>query len=641
MLDGGLVGRRPYLVVGPSGTGKTTLGLQFLCAGVRNGEHTLLVTLEEPPNEVRVNHRHLAPDLEKVDVFDAIPDVMRYERAPFKDIAAVRAATPFARVPEAIRRTPELTSIEVTITALEQMLRTEVQRHAYSRIVIDSLTALQYFCMKGFDVVAGAQTFLRFLSDLRVTTILTVEAPLEDVETPERMLARGEIRLFRWELNDTTVRAIGVEKFRGSSHDSRLHPYRIGSRGLDINLAVTISRDTREIVESPEPIATGFAPSLPTHTIPSTLEVVAEELGDLTIVGADTTGMRGEVEEALIAARRGESEEAATRLARAVSLGLAIADRMPSETTPPGVEVARALHRLSSRADAIRSGQPPVRIPEPPILAARLTKLLATYTPATPPLSPAEPAGSTVTVASPVPTPAPIGPSPSSDAPAAPVTQGEPTRTAVPWTPTLPPALDTINPAPATNPPPESPVAVPTTTPAPRAPVAVRAAPPPLPRPTRYPEPPAVPRELPPVPVPAELAPGPPATLPAPTEGVSPPGSPGPDASTPVETPTSKKRKRSTAAPRKKTVPAPGMDSPSLEVEDSSTLVPTPSGPALTEALGAPSTAAAPRPKRRVVRKKKAPQVIGATPGPLPEEEAPAPSPSSTDDGGDPPSGVP
>jgi KaiC/GvpD/RAD55 family RecA-like ATPase len=242
MLEGGVIARRPYLVVGPAGSGKTTLALQFLCEGTRRGERCLLVTLEEPPNECRFNHRGFGTDFERVEVFDAIPDVMHYERVPFKDIASVRSAMPFSRVPFVIRRTPELTGVEVTITALEQMLRSEVARCGYTRIVIDSLTALQYFCMKGFDEDAGAQTFLRFLSDLQVTTFLTVESPLENVDTTERTLARGEIRLFRWESHGSTVRAIGVEKFRGSAHDVRLHPYRIGPAGLDVDIGVTVSR---------------------------------------------------------------------------------------------------------------------------------------------------------------------------------------------------------------------------------------------------------------------------------------------------------------------------------------------------------------------------------------------------------------
>jgi KaiC/GvpD/RAD55 family RecA-like ATPase len=249
MLSGGLVPRRPYLIVGPSGTGKTTLALEFLCEGARRGEEGMIVTLEEPPNEMRLNHRGLRPELDRVWVFDAIPDVMRYERAPFKDVAQVRDSSRFADVPLDIRKTPELTSVEVTLTALEQTIRMQAARRNYTRLVIDSLTALQYFCMKGMDEVQGAQSFLRFLSDLGPTTVLTVESPHEEQESPERMLARGEIRLFRWDTDGRTVRAIGVEKFRGSSHDVRLHPYRIGTHGLDLRLDQTIFRDGRRVMD--------------------------------------------------------------------------------------------------------------------------------------------------------------------------------------------------------------------------------------------------------------------------------------------------------------------------------------------------------------------------------------------------------
>ncbi len=363
MLRGGLVARRPYLLVGPSGTGKTSLALQFLCEGVRRGERALIVTLEEPPNEMRANHRALAPEIDQVYVFDAIPDVMRYERTPFKDIAAVRAAIPFEQVPLIIRQTPELASVEVTFTALEQMLKTEVARRGYSRLVIDSLTALEYFCMKGFDETLGAQTFLRFLSDLRVTTLLTVEAPLEDVDSPERLLARGEIRLFRWEHEGRTVRAIGVEKFRGSEHDVRLHPYRISSRGLAINLGVTISRDTREILTEPSPLRPPYPPAAaPVEDFPTLLSSIEEDTHDLLALGLDVLPVRRAIAEAVAATEAGQSLEASARLGHARAEILATLQRYRERTGAP-LESAAA-RRLATRAAEARAGRSPTPIPD-------------------------------------------------------------------------------------------------------------------------------------------------------------------------------------------------------------------------------------------------------------------------------------
>ena len=382
MLEGGLVARRPYLVVGPSGTGKSTLALQFLCEGVRQGEKALLVTVEEPPNETRLNHRGLEPDLDRVDVFDAIPDIMRYERTPFKDIAAVRHAEPFSGVATAIRRSPELSAVEVTMTGLEQMLRTEVVRRGYTRIAIDSLTALQYFCMKGFEPVAGAQAFLRFLSDLRITTLLTLESPLEDVESPERMLARGEIRLFRWELDGRSVRAIGVEKFRGSPHDVRLHPYRIGPRGLDINLNRTISRDTRQILEitNPEETVVSTITPAPVPEELSVLDPLIEQVRDLVAVGADVGPLRAELDGAFAATATGELDRVRIHLARVTSLVVALGDTVRERPTPgaPSQDpVDEAYQRIVARGESARAGVAPTELPPGPLLGEQLATVLS------------------------------------------------------------------------------------------------------------------------------------------------------------------------------------------------------------------------------------------------------------------------
>src|SRR5450631_2844680 len=53
ILGGGFPRRRLFLIEGAPGTGKTTLALQFLIAGAKDGEAGLYVTFSESDDEVR------------------------------------------------------------------------------------------------------------------------------------------------------------------------------------------------------------------------------------------------------------------------------------------------------------------------------------------------------------------------------------------------------------------------------------------------------------------------------------------------------------------------------------------------------------------------------------------------------------
>jgi circadian clock protein KaiC len=57
ILLGGLPLGRMHLVEGEPGTGKTTLAMQFICAGVLKGEPSLYITLSEPRAELEISIR--------------------------------------------------------------------------------------------------------------------------------------------------------------------------------------------------------------------------------------------------------------------------------------------------------------------------------------------------------------------------------------------------------------------------------------------------------------------------------------------------------------------------------------------------------------------------------------------------------
>jgi circadian clock protein KaiC len=67
VIGGRLIPQRSYLVRGGPGTGKTTLGLHFLAAGVDRGKKTLFITLGEPEAQLRANAENLGFDIDKMD----------------------------------------------------------------------------------------------------------------------------------------------------------------------------------------------------------------------------------------------------------------------------------------------------------------------------------------------------------------------------------------------------------------------------------------------------------------------------------------------------------------------------------------------------------------------------------------------
>jgi KaiC/GvpD/RAD55 family RecA-like ATPase len=239
LLHGGFVPGRPYIVSGPPGAGKTILAMQFLREGLEGGERCLFVALEEPPNELKVNMRAFRWNLDDLDVLDANSDIRRFEPTPILEISTEEEPTKMRALGERIRKTPDFESKEVTVHSLQQLLKTLLVRKGYQRVVIDSMTALRYFCMREFEEATTTQSFMRYLSESKVTSLLILELPEEGEVPPEAFLARGEVRLHKLRDETGIKRFVSVEKYKGSSHDESVYPFEITNNGIVIN---TLSR---------------------------------------------------------------------------------------------------------------------------------------------------------------------------------------------------------------------------------------------------------------------------------------------------------------------------------------------------------------------------------------------------------------
>ena len=253
MLDGGLIPGRPYVVSGASGTGKTALAMRFLLEGAAAGEEVMYVAIDEPPNEVLVNMRSFGWDISAVHVFDATSDIQSYDKTPVRDVSTERRVVRFGSVPPNIRLTSEKGPADITINTIQEILKQEMKVRKYSRVVVDSVTSLRRFYIRTSEEYMALQSFFRLLSDLGITTLLTVQLPEAPRPDAESHMARGEIRLHKWLDGRGLVRGVTVEKFRGSYHDHSMRPLKIADEGLSVKMAAPKRRgEPRASEEEPE-----------------------------------------------------------------------------------------------------------------------------------------------------------------------------------------------------------------------------------------------------------------------------------------------------------------------------------------------------------------------------------------------------
>ncbi len=252
MLRGGLVPGRPYVVSGTTGSGKTTFAVQFLQQGVRQGERALLVSIDEPPSEIRENVRAFGWDVGKIRILDAHPSARAYSRKVSLVEVAAQSAVGSLREAQHDVRTEALkqASPDISIQSLQLMMKREMEETRYGRVAIDSLTSLKRLADKSEDLRRSIMSLMRFLVESEATCLIITEPPPATELEPEVFISRGEIRLHKRILASRIERFVTVEKLRGSSHDTMPRPMVITEKGISVNPHTRISKAALKALQS-------------------------------------------------------------------------------------------------------------------------------------------------------------------------------------------------------------------------------------------------------------------------------------------------------------------------------------------------------------------------------------------------------
>ncbi|HEY0810773.1 MAG TPA: ATPase domain-containing protein [Longimicrobiales bacterium] len=206
MLDGGLWRGTTTLLAGPSGAGKTTIGLQFALEGTRCGEPSLYMNFQENPTQLMRTIRGLGFDLEEaqangLDLVYASPVELQIDSIIVDMFRRIQQGKVRRLVIDAVG---DLASAATDPQRLHDYLYALVQHFAVSTIT----SVLNYETFGNSLSGAGTQNQMSYLSDN--VLLLTVD---------------GEER---------TRRMLRILKTRGSAHDTRVREVKISGSGLSV-----------------------------------------------------------------------------------------------------------------------------------------------------------------------------------------------------------------------------------------------------------------------------------------------------------------------------------------------------------------------------------------------------------------------
>lgn len=212
ILRGGLPKNRLYLIQGNPGTGKTTMGLQFLREGERKGETGLYITLSESKEELAAVGNSHGWNLEDLNIYDltvsghSLTDDSRY--------------TVFHPA-------------EVELDETTRAVLAEVERVKPTRVVFDSLSEMRMLASESLRFRRQILALKQYFIGRQCTVMLLDDRTTETHDRQLESIAHGVINLDYVPSDYGKQRhSMRVVKLRGVNFQSGAHDFNIETGGI-------------------------------------------------------------------------------------------------------------------------------------------------------------------------------------------------------------------------------------------------------------------------------------------------------------------------------------------------------------------------------------------------------------------------
>jgi circadian clock protein KaiC len=214
ILSGGFTRNRLYLLEGVPGSGKTTLAMQFLLEGLRQGESVLYVTLSETKEELDQVAESHGWSLEGIHVRELIPNESTL--LPDDQYTMFHPS-------------------EVELSETTKKILSDVEQVKPSRIVFDSLSELRLLAGNPIRYRRQILALKQFFAGRKCTVLLLDDMTSSSHDLQVHSLAHASVRL---EQNfpefGAERRRLIVTKYRGVAFRGGYHDYVIRRGGLEV-----------------------------------------------------------------------------------------------------------------------------------------------------------------------------------------------------------------------------------------------------------------------------------------------------------------------------------------------------------------------------------------------------------------------
>jgi circadian clock protein KaiC len=209
MLHGGVWRGSTTLIAGPTGSGKSTMGLQFVLAGSRTGEPSLYVNFQENPTQLGY---------------------------------VLQAMTPKGSAEASKLHLLYVSSVELQIDRIIVDIFQVIEQHRIERVVIDAIGDLAMAAADTQRIHNFLYALVQRMTVLGITTFFVLEdvvhGPLESAVGPTEFdrlsYMCDNLILLEIQRGDRLRRRISVYKTRGSGHNEETRDMTITPAGVRV-----------------------------------------------------------------------------------------------------------------------------------------------------------------------------------------------------------------------------------------------------------------------------------------------------------------------------------------------------------------------------------------------------------------------